>query len=458
MKASRTAAAAVTYCIILVTILAAQPAKGGESLQSRIDAAREGDTVFVGAGTYNENITIAKRIHLVGAGSPVIRGTGKGSIITILALGCTVSGFVVEHCGTMLVNEDAGILVKAGRTLISGNTLRDILFGIYLYQSDSNVVARNTIVGRRELDQGGRGSGIHVWNSNHNVLEGNTISETRDGIYIQNANHTMIRDNEVFDLRYGLHYMYADTNTFIRNVFRDNVAGAAIMFTKHIVLKHNVFIRNRGFASYGLLLQDCHESVADSNVIADNVVGIFFEASTGNVFRHNVVARNDLALEMFQTSTGNAFTENNFIDNLNPLTIVGRRTESSWSVGGKGNFWSAYDGYDLDGDGVGDVPMNIENVFSYLEGKNANVRLYLYSPASQALEASARAFPILDVSGERDEHPLTGPIAVEMPALPGAGPSTGESRSSEAGPIPWVMSAVATGLIVAYRFRRRRYV
>jgi nitrous oxidase accessory protein len=116
---------------------------------------------------------------------------------------------------------------------------------------------------------------------------------------------------------------------------------------------------------------------------------------------------------MFQNSINNTFTENNFIDNLNLLTIVGKRTESHWSSGGKGNYWSSYDGYDMEADGIGDVPMKIQNVFNFLEGKNPNVRLYLYSPASQALAVSASAFPIIDLSVEIDNHPLISPADMQ---------------------------------------------
>jgi nitrous oxidase accessory protein len=260
------------------------------------------------------------------------------------------------------------------------------------------------------LEFGQRGSGIHIWNSYDNTLIGNIISDARDGFYIQNASRTIIAANEVSRVRYGLHYMYADSNVFLGNVFSDNVAGAAVMYSSGIVMRRNLFLRNRGFASYGILFQDCHRMEADSNIIADNVVGMFFEASTDNVFRHNIIAQNDLALYMFQNSTQNTFTENNFIDNLSPLTIVGKTTQTRWSKDGRGNYWSSYDGYDLEADGIGDVPMKIQNVFSYLEGRNSTIRLYLYSPASQALAAAAVAFPIFAVNREVDDKPLAKPI------------------------------------------------
>ena len=408
--------ALITYCVTFLSIVSfslvakTHTVQNVGAIQSAINLAQTNDTVIVEQGVHQGNLLLTKSLTILGKGKAVIHGDGVGSIITVLADSCIIRGLTVEHCGKMLVNEDAGILVKSSYNIIEQNHLRDILFGIYLLQSNANVVANNTIEGRKVIEQGERGSGIHLWNSHRNVLSGNVISWTRDGFYIQNANHTLIKENDVHSLRYGLHYMYADSNIFLHNNFHDNVAGAAIMYSRGIVMKHNLFVRNRGFASYGILFQDCHFTKADSNVIADNVVGIFMESSTDNLFRTNIIAQNDAALQMFQNSINNIFTENNFIDNLNLLTIVGKRTESHWSFEGKGNYWSNYDGYDVDVNGIGEVPMKIQNVFNYLEGKNPNVRLYLYSPASQALAVSAKAFPIIDLNNELDQYPLMSPV------------------------------------------------
>jgi nitrous oxidase accessory protein len=267
------------------------------------------------------------------------------------------------------------------------------------------------------------------------MLARNTITDVRDGIYIQNAHHTHIEGNRVWEVRYGLHYMYADSNIFLHNRFENNIAGAAIMYTRGIVMRHNVFSHNRSFSAFGILLQDCQGLRADSNVIVDNTVGLFFENSRGGSFRHNIVARNDLALQMFQNADDNTFTENSFIDNLSPLVIVGKRTGSHWSECGRGNYWSGYGGYDLDGDGVGDVPMQIQNAFQYLEGRNGLVRLFLYSPAAQALAAASSAFPIVCVGEESDPHPLMEPFDVRsLPAafVTGEGAVGGDTPHSPA--------------------------
>lgn len=451
--------ALTTYCAVFFSIVSSMLSakthivQNGESIQSAINAAQKFDTLIIKEGVYRENLHLTKPLSLLGNGKAIIHGNGVGSIIAIFADSCIIRGFTIEHCGSMLVNEDAGVLVKSSYNTIEWNHLYDILFGIYLFQSHGNTVASNTIEGRKELEQGERGSGIHLWNSHRNTLSGNIISWTRDGFYIQNANHTLIKGNEVHSLRYGVHYMYADSNIFLRNNFHDNVAGAAIMYSRGIVIKHNLFVRNRGFASYGILFQDCHFAKADSNVLADNVVGMFMESSTNNFFRANIIAQNDAALQMFQNSINNTFTENNFIDNLNLLTIVGKRTESCWSFNGKGNYWSSYDGYDADANGIGDVPMKIQNVFNYLEGRNQNVRLYLYSPASQALAVSAKAFPIIDVNHELDEYPLMLPADMQWVTTvqkifdSTANPKQNE-RCSDVGALIFIFGFCVTGFAI----------
>ncbi|MDH4069059.1 MAG: nitrous oxide reductase family maturation protein NosD [Ignavibacteria bacterium] len=383
-------------------------------LQEHVDAARPGDSILVAEGRYHGNLLVSKRLSLIGSRGAVLLGNGTGSVVTITADSCELSGFSIENSGIMLAEEDAGIMVQSGRNHIRGNQLSDILFGIYLWGADSNIVSGNTVTGKAQLGLGQRGSGIHIYNSVSNRFVGNRISDMRDGFYILYANNSYIEGCEVFNVRYGLHYMYADSNIFIGNSFHDNIAGAAIMYSNGIQMFRNEFRDNRGFSSYGILFQDCHDLIAEYNVITDNTVGMFMESSTGNLFRANLIARNHIALQMFQNSTSNTFTENDFIENLSPLTIVGKSTGSIWSVQGRGNYWSSYDGYDLDGDGTGDVPMKIQNIFEYLEGQTPGVRLYLYSPASQALAVAANSFPILDTSGEVDPHPLMRPAVKDM--------------------------------------------
>ncbi len=382
------------------------------TIQAALAQARAGDVLQVGPGTYADNLILDQTVQLIGTGAPTIRGTGSGSVVTVRAPGCTLKGFRIEHSGGSLMDEDSGVLLYSSGNRILNNQLSDILFGIYFYNSNDNVVRGNTIRGRAEIEQGERGAGLHFWNCLRNTIERNIITGTRDGMYLQNASDSAVRGNRVSNVRYGLHYMYSNDNIFEDNVFENSVAGAAIMYSTRIQLRRNRFVHNRGFSSFGILFQDSTDIAAEQNIIADNGSGIFAESLRGSTFRRNLISGNDTALEMFSSSEGNEFTENNFIANLAPIRVIGSTTSTRWSAAGRGNYWSEYDGYDMNGDGIGDVPFQIRNLYEKLEAHHPRLRLYFQSPAAQALVAAERAFPIMRSASEADPHPLMRPVDI----------------------------------------------
>jgi nitrous oxidase accessory protein len=386
-----------------------------QSIQKAIAAAQTGDVIEVRAGIYKENLLIDKQLSVIGIDRPIVHGAGNGSVVVITADSCIFRAFRIEHSGADLQTEDSGILLKSSHNRIEQNELTDILYGIYFYRSQGNTIRWNSIRGRKDLEAGERGAGLHLWDSPNNTIEDNEISEMRDGMYIQSCNDNQIRRNHVSNLRYGLHYMFSDRNIFEDNFFENNVAGAAIMYSNHIEFRGNAFVRNRGFSSFGILFQECNDLVAENNFIIDNATGIFMEALRKTRFRRNVIARNDVAMQVFSNSDENVFTENNFVDNLTVLQLIGKSTTTKWSENGRGNFWSGYDGYDMNEDGRGDVSQRLQNVFEYVEGNHPRLRIYLDSPAAKALAVAERTFPVLQGSQEIDSAPLMRAVDLRYP-------------------------------------------
>ncbi len=421
------------------------------SIQQAIAHARAGDTVRVEAGVYLGNVLVDRALILEGIGRPVIRGDGRTSVVAMTAPHCTVRGFVIEHSGPMLVNEDAGVLLKSSGNRIENNELRDVLFGVYFYQSNDNVVSNNVIRGRDWLEMGERGSAIHIWDSLRNTITYNVITGARDGMYLQNASQSFIGRNRVQGLRYGLHYMFSDDNRFEDNQFIDNVAGAAIMYSRRIQFRRNAFVHNRGFSSFGILFQDSHNCIAEENDISDNATGVFMEALTASVFRRNTISANDVAIQAFSSATGVTFASNNFVENLSPLELIGRELDTQWSENGRGNYWSAYDGYDLDGDGLGDFPFRIQNVFQHLESNYPRLRVFLFSPAAQALAVSGRMFPIIEGPPVSDPHPLMKPLNLPRAA-------TAAQHAGASGPgLALFAALIVFSLLLAGVGRRHRW-
>jgi nitrous oxidase accessory protein len=165
-----------------------------------------------------------------------------------------------------------------------------------------------------------------------------------------------------------------------------------------------------------------------SNLVLDNSRGIFLNNSDDNLIANNDVVDNDLAIQLNGGCDGNRFVRNNFLDNLSELLLDVSDRETQWADADAGNHWSRYRGYDLDRDGIGDVPFGIQNVFQIMEGKVPEVRFYLLSPAADLLEVAERALPILNLGEAEDPRPLMAPI--ENREVPWAEAGTADRRPS----------------------------
>lgn len=392
-------------------LLEGRPSSGERSpLQARVDAAPPGATLVVPAGTYVGDLVIDKPLRLVGQGRPRLLGSGQGSVVRVRAPGVALVGFDIDgRGGGDLGRDTSGIHVAAADVQLRDCHIEGSLFGIYLREAHGAQVSACRVRGIPGREPGEKGSGIHVWNTTRFRLEDNEVVDTRDGFYVQSSSHGLVRGNRAHDLRYGLHYMFSDDNVFEDNVFENGAAGTALMYSRRITFRRNRFLRNRGFASVGLLLKACDDVLAEDNLVADNARGVFLEGSYGNVFRRNVVAGSDVAVVLYDSCARNRFEGNAFVGNLSPLELVGRRTDTLFH----GNYYSAAEGLDLDGDGCRDEPYRLTSVFDHLRGNLAAADLLAAGLAASVLGAAERALPVLRPVPVTDNAALVRP-----PSLP----------------------------------------
>jgi len=227
-----------------------------------IESAEPGDTIQLEDHVYEEDIIIDKAIVLKGADNTVIRGTGNSDVITLKEDGITIENITIQHSGTSLDHDFAGIKVLSNHNKINHNIIEDSLHGIYLERSNGNELFGNTIYGSPELNISRRGNGIHLFHSSDNLLKDNIIDGARDGIYFSFANHTEISGNTISNTRYGIHYMYSHYNDFYQNEAFQNTGGAAIMYSTNITLRENKFYDHHGLQSFGVLFQTAGEVIA----------------------------------------------------------------------------------------------------------------------------------------------------------------------------------------------------
>ena len=356
-------------------------------------------------------------LRLVGRGRPRLVGAGAGSVVRVRADDVTIEGFEIDgRGGGDLGRDSSGVHSASHRTVVSDLVVHDTLFGIYLREADGAVVEHCRVRGIPGKDPGEKGSGIHVYDTLGFRLEGNELVDVRDGLYLQNASRGTLRGNVARDVRYGLHYMFSDDNLFEDNTFENGAAGTAIMYSKRIVFRRNRFLKNRGFASVGLLFQACDDVLAEDNLIADNARGVFLEGSHRIVVRRNVIAGSDVAIVLYDPDGEHRFEGNSFVGNMTPLDLVARHTDTVFA----GNYWSGNDAPDLDGDGRSDAPYRLSTVFDHFRGNLTAADLLSDSFAARAIGVAERAFPVLRLVPVEDASPLARPPRAARRAAPGA--------------------------------------
>ncbi len=398
----------LTGLMLIPALLSAQkicvsPNGDVQSIKSAVEMAQPGDHIIVKSGIYLESeIEINKPLTLEGVDRPVIDGEREGNILIIRADSVTIKGFRIQNTGRSYVRDYSAILVENSKAfLIEDNELDNVYFGIYLAETDGGVVRGNKIESydRREAASG---NGIHLWSVRNPKIVENTVTGMRDGIYLEFAKGAEISGNRSNDNnRYGLHFMFSDDSVYRDNIFRRNGAGVAVMYSKNVDMTGNLFEHNWGASSYGLLLKDMQESRIEGNRFYRNTVGIFSESSSNIDVRNNNFELNGYAVSIKSSSRANRFTENNFIENSFDVTTDSPRNPNTFD----GNYWSHYEGYDLDRDGIGDVPYRPVRLFSVIIQRQPEALILLRSMLITLLDTAERVMPVLTPQALTDERP-----------------------------------------------------
>lgn len=382
------------------TTLIVAPDGAYTTIEAALAAAAPGDVIEVHGGAYPAPLVIDKTVTLIGVNQPVIDGQGSGSLVLINAPEVVFRGFTVRGSGQSLAHEDTGIVIQAQHVTVADNLLDDVLFGIY-FANAAEGLAQNNIIRGKPLEESMRGDSIRVWYSNDVQLIGNDLTIGRDTL-IWYANNIIIRDNHIHDNRYGLHFMYNKNAVVENNVIQNNAVGAYMMYSAGLVMTGNQFIHNRGASGYGIAFKDMDNARVTHNSFVGNVSAVYLDNSpslydVNNLFSENFLAYNDVGLTGLPSVKRNIFQNNVFLENYQQVSVQGRGDllGNLWDKDGIGNYWSNYVGYDRAADGVGDMPFRAEKLFESLTDAHPVLRLFAYSPTTQALDFAASAFPSL---------------------------------------------------------------
>lgn len=390
------------------------PDRPYSTVSDAIAASRPGDTLRIAPAIYTEyNLEITHPLTLLGEGTPaspvVIDGGGNGFILIVRADSVTIRGLTLRNTGRSYVHDYAALLLEdAADFVVEDNFVTDTFFGIYLARTTRGVIRGNQVVGF-DTREASSGNGIHLWSVVEPAIHDNQIVGMRDGIYLEFVKDADIRGNvSNYNNRYGLHYMFSNGGKYYRNTLRGNGAGVAVMYSDHVDMSHNVFIHNWGPAAYGLLLKDIRHSTIEHNLFERNTIAVYLEGVSHTKLQHNQINANGWAVNIKSNSMDNTFSGNNFMSNSQDVRTDSPRNPNTWH----GNYWSSYEGYDLDRDGIGDVPYRPVSLFSVIIERQPVSLILMRSLFVQLLDTAERMMPVLTPKALFDDEPRIRPFSV----------------------------------------------
>lgn len=221
------------------------PPEDFTSIQAAVDFAQPGDTVFVYAGTYYEDVTITKTINFLGEDRDTT---------------------IINATNTAILAENADYINISGFTLLNGSSA-----GIRLRNSNNSLIENNRVEKNNY--------GIKIIESNNTIIRKNIASNSSGnyhGIYLSKSTNITIKTNICSNNKFGsgIWLQESPNNYIVDNILTDNHDGVFTTIGSDFLRFHNNTIETN--TEYGVWIDDSENNLFTSNFIKNNNKGIYF--------------------------------------------------------------------------------------------------------------------------------------------------------------------------------------
>ena len=332
------------------------PALANQPLQAWLDTALPGTTLRLPPGKYRGPAIINKPLTVEGNGKVVVDAGGRGTVLTIKADRVTIRGLTLRGSGDSHDTIDGAIMAEGKELLIENNVLEDVLFGISLHKTTDSIVRGNRIRSR-PVDSAERGDGMRLWYSTGNRIENNDIAQMRD-LTVSNSPRNRFTGNTIHDSRRAFNFLFSHRSIVEGNLLDKNSTGVISLNSEGMVIRNNRILHAMDASGAGIALKETSAALIYGNEIVHCAHGIMADSPMDPinriVFINNIIAHNVTGIYFYGAKGGHIAINNTFKSNLWPVTIIGDGDPMNdfwW-----GNSWDNYEGFDLDGDGLGEKP------------------------------------------------------------------------------------------------------
>lgn len=378
------------------------PTRVFTTIQEAIDneSVLDGDIIEVDwkSTAYSENVTVDKTLTIRHSSYdpsgyyPTVDGVNKeGAVFNITSPNVEVGGFKIQRgwFGILLWNQSATIL---------NNTVRWNTYGIYLDSSSNNTLKENTMT-LNDWNFGVDGSNINHFMQDiddSNTVDGKpvcywvnqsgeTVPSNAGYVAVVNSENIIVRDLQLENNVQGVLVAYSDSVVVEDLEFVDcsltcvsliNATGSFVqdmavlisVTTSDFVSLTNSrsnFIRNNSISSVGsgigIDLRKSHCNSITNNSINVMGCGIYLNQCLNNTLVGNTLLENNCGMWIESGSNTSIIFHNNFLNNSWYQAKVSILcSNNKFDNEYEGNYWSDYDGEDMNEDGIGDTPYPIE--------------------------------------------------------------------------------------------------
>ena len=223
------------------------------TVQSAINAAANGDTVQVSAGTYVENINFGGKaitvVSVSGAAATILDGGHKAAVVTFNSgetTAAVLSGFTLKNgLGTDTLQAGGGVHIEGASPTVQNNVIsgNQACTGAGIWALNGSPVIRGNTITRNTQTScaGGGGAGIALTGGTSPAIVNNKITSNTaccgdgGGIYLDSLLSPVIMNNFI-----------------IGNVSGGNGGGVAASNEVDAIVVQNVIARNTAGAGAGL--------------------------------------------------------------------------------------------------------------------------------------------------------------------------------------------------------------
>ena len=282
-----------------------------EKIQWAIGNASDGDTIFVRAGTYYENVVMDKTLSLVGENrsNTIIDGNRNGIVVWVQANNAVISNFTIRNgartiSNPMVIPGDGIHISRCRNCAILGNIItNNAEDGIMMFSATScsivgNIITNNTYIGIEIYSETYPGSGNIL---RDNSMINNTFNfgvwSTKLESYVQDVDTSNTvngkpvyywinqRDKQV-PTDAGYVAIINSTNITVKNLdLPNNFEGVLVAYSNSTLIDHvNIF---KGV--FGIRMYSCNDNTVTDCMILNSGKGVSLEFSNNNTITDSTI-------------------------------------------------------------------------------------------------------------------------------------------------------------------------